>query len=221
MRIVALHNKRVRLLDGRLFLDQRATRHYVFHIKEIQMFSNNDQLSNAAKANMDAQVAAITDMTNKAFASIAQLVELNVNAAKASLEQSTATAQRLMAAKDPQEFFALSTQNPPSAETAIAYSRNLASIATAAQAEFSRTAEAQIAETTRKVTALIEDIAKNAPPGSENAIAVLETAITNANAAYEQLKNTTRQASDTMGANVTNVVNQFSEVAGKATGRTK
>lgn len=68
------------------------------------MFPNNDQLSNAAKANFDAQIAAITELTNKAFSSIAQLVELNVNAAKASLEQSTATAQRLMAAKDPQEF---------------------------------------------------------------------------------------------------------------------
>ena len=174
------------------------------------MFPNNDQLSNAAKANLDAQIAAITELTNKAFSSIAQLVELNDNAAKASLEQSTATAQRLMAAKDPQEFFALSTQNPPSAETAIAYSRNLASIATAAQAEFSRTAEA-----------LIDDIAKNAPPGSENAIAILKTAMANANAAYEQMKNTTRQASDTMGANVTNVVNQFSQAAEKATGRSK
>ena len=185
------------------------------------MFPNNDQLSNASKATFDAQIASITELTNKAFSSIAQLVELNVNAAKASLEQSTATAQRLMAVKNPQEFFALSTQNPPSAETAIAYSRNLASIATAAQAEFNRTAEAQIAETTLKVTALIDDIAKNAPPGSGNAIAILKSAIANANAAYEQLKNTTRQASDTMGANVTNVVNQFSETAEKATGRSK
>ena len=106
------------------------------------MLPNTDQLSNAAKANFDSQLAAVTELTNKAFSSIAQLVELNVSAAKASLEQSTATAQRLMAAKDPKEFFALSTQNPPSAETAIAYSRNLAAIATAAQAEFSRTAEA-------------------------------------------------------------------------------
>ena len=185
------------------------------------MFPNKDQLSNAAKANFDAQIAAVTELTNKAFASVAQLVELNVNAAKASLEQSTATAQRLMAAKDPQEFFALSTQNPPSAETAIAYSRNLASIASTAQAEFPRAAEAQIAETTRKVTALIEDIAKNAPAGSENAIAVLKTAMTNANAAYEQLTKTTRQASDTMEANVSSVVNQFSQAAEKATGRTK
>ena len=185
------------------------------------MFPNNDQISNAAKANFDQQIAAVTELTNKAFASIAQLVELNVNAAKASLEQSSATAQRLMAAKDPQEFFAVSTQNPPSAETAIAYSRNLASIASNAQAEFTRAAEAQIAETTRKVTALIEDIAKNAPPGSENAIAILKTAIANANAAYEQLTKTTRQAADTMNANATNVVNQFSQAAEKASGRAK
>jgi phasin family protein len=189
--------------------------------RRIHMFPNQDQISNAAKANFDAQIAAITDLTNKALASVAQLVELNVNTARASLEQSTQTAQRLMAAKDPQEFFALSTQNPPNPETAIAYSRNLASIASTAQAEFARTAEAQIAETTRKVTALIDDIAKNAPPGSENAIAILKTAISNANAAYEQLTKTTRQATDTMGANVTNAVNQFSQAAEQAAGRAK
>jgi phasin family protein len=189
--------------------------------RRIHMFPNQDQISNAAKANFDAQIAAVTDLTNKALASIAQLVELNVNTARASLEQSTQTAQRLMAAKDPQEFFTLSTQNPPSPETAIAYSRNLASIASTAQAEFARAAEAQIAETTRKVTALIDDIAKNAPPGSENAIAILKTAISNANAAYEQLTKTTRQATDTMGANVTNAVNQFSQAAEQAASRTK
>jgi len=185
------------------------------------MFPNQDQLSNAAKANFDAQIAAVTDLTNKALASIAQLVELNVNTAKASLEQSTQTAQRLMAAKDPQEFFTLSTQNPPNPETAIAYSRNLASIASTAQAEFARAAEAQIAETTRKVSTLIDDIAKNAPPGSENAIAILKTAISNANAAYEQLTKATRQATDTMGANVSNAVNQFSQAAEQAAGRAK
>src|SRR5689334_11483350 len=49
--------------------------------RRIHMFPNQDQISNAAKANFDAQIAAITDLTNKALASVAQLVELNVNTA--------------------------------------------------------------------------------------------------------------------------------------------
>jgi phasin family protein len=186
------------------------------------MFPNQDSISNAAKANFETQLAAVTELTNKAFASIAQLVELNVNAAKTTLEKSTATAQQLMAAKDPQEFMAVSAaQTQPNAESAIAYGRNLASIASAAQAEFARAAEAQIAETTRKVSALIDDIAKNAPPGSENAIAMLKASVANANAAYEQLTKTTRQATDAMGANMNNVVSQFSQAAEKVTPRPK
>jgi len=186
------------------------------------MFPNQDQISSTAKANFETQLAAVTELTNKAFASIAQLVELNVNAAKSTLEKSTAAAQQLMAAKDPQEFFSLSAaQSQPNAENAIAYSRNLASIASAAHAEFTRAAEAQIAETTRKVTALIDDIAKNAPPGSENAIAMLKASISNANAAYEQLTRTTKQATDAMGANMSNAVSQFSQAAENVAARTK
>jgi phasin family protein len=190
--------------------------HPIFLPRRILMFPNQDQISSAAKANFETQLGAVTEMVNKAFASIAQLVELNVNAAKTTLEKSSATAQQLLAAKDPQEFFAVSAaQTQPNAESAIAYSRNLASIASSAQAEFARAAEAQIAETTRKVTALIDDIAKNAPPGSENAIAMLKTTIANANAAYAQLKQTT----DAMGANVSNAVNQFAQQAEKAAPR--
>lgn len=185
------------------------------------MFTNKDQFSNAAKANFESQLAAVTELTNKAFTSVAQLVELNVNAAKTSFEQSTAAAQQLLAAKDPQEFFSLVTQNRPGAESVLEYTRNLGSIASAAQAEFTKAAEAQIAETTRKVTALVDDVTKNAPAGSENAIALLKTAISNANAGYEQLTKTAKQASETLEVNIGKAARQFTQAAEKTTGRAK
>ncbi|MFC3111013.1 TIGR01841 family phasin [Undibacterium arcticum] len=186
------------------------------------MTSKNDQFSNAAKANFESQLAAMTELTNKAFASVAQLVELNVSAAKASLEQSSAAAAQLLAAKDPQEFFALtSTQSQPNAENVLAYTRNLASIAAATRAEFAKAAEAQIVEATRKVTALVDEAAKNAPAGSENAIALLKSAISNANASYEQLTKTTKQTAETIEENVNKAVSQMSQTAEKAAGRAK
>ncbi len=186
------------------------------------MFSNKDQFSTAAKIDFESQLAAVTALTNKAFESVAQLVDLSVSAAKASLEHSAAAAQQLLSAKDPQEFFALSAaQTQPNAEKVLAYNRNLASIASTTHAEFAKAAEAQIAETARKVGALVDEVAKNAPAGSENAIALLKSAIGNANASYEQLSKSTRQATEALEENMAKAVKQFSPVAEKITGRAK
>lgn len=180
------------------------------------MFSNADQFSNVTKATIDAQLAAMNEMATKAFASVAELVDLNVTAAKASLEQSTSTVQQILAAKDPQSFFSLaSAQAQPNAEKALAYSRHLAGIASKAQAEFTKAAEIRLAETTRHVSTLIEDLSKSAPAGSENAIAMLKAAIVNANAGYEQLSKATKQANETMEDNLNQMVKQFVPAAEK------
>lgn len=181
------------------------------------MFSIPEQFSVATKENFEAQLAMITALTNKAFENVEKVVDLNMNAVKASLEESTVAAQKLMSAKDPQEFFTLTAaQSKPSAEKALAYSRHLANIASSAQAEFTKAAETQIAETNRKVMSLIEDVTKNAPAGSENAIAMFKSAIGNANAGYEQLTKTTKQAVEALEANLNTTVSKFSDAAVKA-----
>ncbi|HEY0847838.1 MAG TPA: phasin family protein, partial [Noviherbaspirillum sp.] len=159
------------------------------------MFNFPEQLSTVAKANIEAQLSMLTNLTSKAFESVEKVVDLNLNVAKASLEDSSIAAKQLLAAKDPQEFFSLTAaQAQPTAAKAIAYGRHLAGIATSAQAEFTRAAEEQIAEAGRKVSELVEDVSKNAPAGSENVIAIVKSAIGNANAGYEQFSKTTKQA---------------------------
>ena len=186
------------------------------------MFTFQDQFSTATKANFEAQLALIASLTGKAFESVEKLVELNLTAAKSSLEESAINARQLLSAKDPQEFIALSaSQAKPNAEKALAYGRHVAGIASSAQAEFTRAAEAQISETGRKVTALVDDVSKNAPAGSENVISALKSAISNANAGYEQFSKNAKQVAQTVEANVTSATAQFSQAAEKATTRAK
>lgn len=186
------------------------------------MFTIPEQFSTAAKANLEAQLSLITSLTSKAFESVEKVVDLNLNAAKASLEDSSIAARQLLTAKDPQEFFSLTAaQAQPTAAKAIAYGRHLAGIATSAQAEFSRAAEEQIAETGRKMSALVEDVSKNAPAGSENVIAIVKSAIGNANASYEQLSKTTKQAVEVMEANMNSAVSQFTQAAEKTASRAR
>lgn len=186
------------------------------------MFAIPEQFSNVAKANIESQLAIFTTLTSKAFESMEKVVDLNLNVAKASLEDTSIAAKQLLSAKDPQEFFSLTAaQAQPTAAKAIAYGRHLAGIATSAQAELTRAAEEQIAETGRKVSALVEDVSKNAPAGSENVIAIVKSAIGNANAGYEQFSRTTKQAVEVMEANMNSAVNQFSQAADKTASRAR
>jgi phasin family protein len=181
------------------------------------MFSIPEQFSAASKSNLEAQIALFTNLSNKAFEGVEKIIDLNMNVAKASLEESTAAASKLFAAKDPQEFFALTAaQAQPSAEKAIAYGRHLAGITTAASADFTKAAESQIAESQAKIVALIDELSKNAPAGSENAVAMLKTALGNASAGYEQLTKGSKHVAETIEANVTAAVSQFQKTAAAA-----
>ncbi|MDP3673211.1 MAG: TIGR01841 family phasin [Telluria sp.] len=181
------------------------------------MFAIPEQFSNATKANFESQFAIFSSLTSKAFEGIEKLIELNMTAVKASLEESSAATRQLMGAKDPQEFFTLSAaQAQPTADKAVSYGRQLASIAAGTQAEFNKAAETQMAETNRKVVSLVDEVSKNAPAGSESAVAVLKATIGNASAGYEQLAKTTKQAVEALETNMNAAVTQFTQAAQKA-----
>ncbi|MDE2430086.1 MAG: phasin family protein [Burkholderiales bacterium] len=184
------------------------------------MFSVPEQFSAATKANFDAQLALITTLTGKAFEGVEKFIELNLNTVKTTLEESSANTKQLLAAKDPQEFFTLtSAQAQPAAEKVLAYSRHLANIASSAQAEFTHAAESQIADTNRKVMALVEEVSKNAPAGSEHLVSLFKTAVGNVNAGYDHISQTTKQAVEAMEANLNNTVAQISQATAKSAPR--
>jgi phasin family protein len=150
-----------------------------------------EQFAAAQKANLEA----LFGLTNKAFEGIEKLVELNMQVVKSTLAESQENAQRALSVKDAQEFVALQASlTQPVAEKVLSYGRHLYEIASATQAEFARVAEAQYEEQNRKVQALVENVAKNAPAGSETAVAVMKSAITAANTTYETVHKATKQA---------------------------
>ena len=184
------------------------------------MSSFQEQFSAATKTNIESQLALLTTLTGKAFETVEKVVELNMNVAKAALEESTSNARQLLAAKDPQEFIALSTgQVQPNAEKAASYGRDVMTIVSGLQAEVSKAAESQIGEHSRKFANLVDEVSKSAPAGSENVVAFMKTAIANANTGYEQLTKSTKQAVEAMGANMNTAAAQMSQAASKASAR--
>lgn len=186
------------------------------------MFPIPEPISSATKANLEAQLAAFTALSTKMVESFEQVIDLNINAGKALLEDQAITTRQLLAAKDPQELVSLAAaQAQPAAARMIAYGRHLANITGSVQADFVRTAEESMAEAGRKMGAYADDAGRNAPPGADGLMAMFRTAFGNASAGYEQFNRATRQAVDAMEANMTASVNQFTDAAGKTASRAK
>ena len=169
-----------------------------------------EQIAAANKANLDT----FLDLTNKAFAGVEKLVELNMAAARATLSESADTAKTLLAAKDPQELVNLQTAMvQPSAEKALSYGRQVYDIAAAAQADVTKVAEAQLADAQEKLNALVESAVKNAPAGSESAVAMVKSAVAAANNAFESVQKATKQAVSTAEANIQAMTQQATKAA--------
>lgn len=183
------------------------------------MSSIPEQLAAAAKAHFETQYQLLNTLTTKAFEGMEQIIELNVDAAKTSVADATAAAGEMTAAKDPQALAAAAAgQFQPNAEKLADYQRRLAEIGESVYAGFTKAAEEQIAESRRKLAELVAQAEKNAPPGSENAIAVMKTILSNADASYEQMVNSTRQAVETLRNNAAAAAGQFSGAAANAAG---
>jgi phasin family protein len=163
-----------------------------------------EQVMASQKANMET----LFGLTNKAFEGVEKLVELNVQASKAALAETAHQTQALMGVKDAQELLAMQAGlMQPLAEKTAAYSRHLYDIATDTSAEISKALEGQASEAQAKLMGLVDSATKNAPAGSETAMAVMKSAVAAANNAFESVQKSVKQATDMAEANFAAVSN--------------
>jgi phasin family protein len=116
------------------------------------MPSITEQFSAATKSQLEAQFQLFNTFASAAMQSAEKMIALNISATKASVAKSSAAAKKLLQAKDPKEFFSLSTSEPPSFDGLIAYGRELAGIAAAAQSELIETTQHTIKQVTSLAT---------------------------------------------------------------------
>ena len=170
-----------------------------------------EQIVAAQKANLQT----LFGLTQKAFEGVEKLVELNVQATKAAMSESANNAQAMLSVKDAQELLTLQASlMQPLAEKTVAYSRHLYDIASGAGAEFSKAAEEQANDAQKKFMGMVDDATKNAPAGSESAVAVMKNAVAAANNAMESVQKAVKQATEMAETN-------FNNVAGQAVAATK
>ncbi len=163
------------------------------------MFTTPEQFAAANKASVDAMLS----LANTALASAERIAALNLNTARTLLEDGVANTKAILGAKNPQEALALSTaQAQPTVEKIVSYNRSLYEISTQSKEEVSKLLESQFADYQKQVSSLLEQATKNAPPGSDAAVAAVKSALTAASSAFDNMKNVVKQASDIAEANI-------------------
>ena len=159
-------------------------------------------------ASHKANVETLMGLTSKAFEGVEKIVELNLSASRAAMAETAEHAKAVLSVKDAQELMALqSGLLQPLAEKTASYSRHLYDIASGTSSEFTKAFEAQSAAAQKQFANLVDSATSNAPAGSETAVAVMKSAVTAANNAYESVQKAVKQATDMAEANIAAVTN--------------
>ena len=171
------------------------------------------------KQSLESQVKLMTAMTACALASTEKVIELNINAARTSVQENFTLANQVIALKSTRDLQLIFAALPQATSTkAIIYGHHLTSIAADACTELARSTQSEVAELTGRMCSLLDQVSKNMPAGSENVVALTKAVVTTANSGYEQAVKTTEHAAQTIEESAEHIVNKAVQTTAKATG---
>jgi len=163
-------------------------------------FITPEQIASANKAGVEA----VLGLASTQFAAIERLSALNFSAAKSAFEESLGRAKALLNAKDAQEYVSLNAAaSQPAMDKAIAYSRSVYEVTAQAQGELAKFIEERAAEFNKTLLGILDKVSKNAPAGSDIAVAAVKSAIAAASTAYDSFNKVAKQATEIAEANFT------------------
>ncbi len=174
---------------------------------------NTEQFAATNKANFEV----LMSLTSKVFEGVEQITALNLQVAKAGLNDVAETGLAALSAKDPQSLLALQASFvQPAAEKATVYGKQVYGIVIGIKAEMDKVASEQAAAAQSSLAALIEAAGKNAPQGSGDGMALFKSAMATANSAFDSLQKAGRQATETVEANVAAMTDTVVKASGKS-----
>ena len=186
-------------------------------------FFDFDKIQNAQKANL----ALVQQLNNTLFAGAEQFGQLQLKALRTISEECFENAGKLYAVRDAQAFAELQVAlfNPTvQLERVLEFNREAYSLISGVQADIAKLGEQQVEAGSKQAKELVETVVKNAPAGTEPAVAAIKSVMDNADSAYESAQKAAKQAVE-MTENAAkkaaeiaeNAAKQAADIAEKAT----
>jgi phasin family protein len=176
------------------------------------MFTNPEQFASATKTLFDLQMQTFNALASKAVQGVEQVVALNMQTAKNTMDSTLAASRQMSQAPDPKAAMdTLQAGMQPGMSQATAYGEQLRQIIGDIQKEFQQAADTHLVEAKNTLSALIYDVTQNVKPGQENAVEIIKSAIDNAFRGYEQVTQATREAMRRVEEQVTQATSQLAK----------
>ncbi|HEX7387672.1 MAG TPA: phasin family protein [Castellaniella sp.] len=154
------------------------------------------------------------------FDGFEKLVDLNLKATRAALEDAAQKSQEAAELKDGQELLAF-TSSLVRPEQAVSYGKDVYEILARMQGDLSKLTESQLSQGQQQVADAVEQFARNAPTGSEGAVALLKSTLATATNAYESAAKAARQAASAAESNIAAATNATLKAASDVSKATK
>ena len=163
------------------------------------MFTTPDQMVAMHKAALESFQA----VAAKSFQGFEKLAELNLAAARSSMEESTEQLKALFDVKDVKSLADIAVgSGQPAADKMSAYAKHVYEISNETGTEIAKLVEKQFADSNRQLHAAIDALAKSAPAGSEGMVTFVKSAVSAANTAFDQVNKATKQVVEMAEANI-------------------
>ncbi|MES2127033.1 MAG: phasin family protein [Pseudomonadota bacterium] len=141
------------------------------------MFPYSEAITPSASKHLQAQLSFVNDLSRSMLTSFQRVGELNLQLAHTLVEESSATAADMLAARKPIELVsACAAHAQPAAGKLQAYQQHLSRVAAETQVALSKVAEEHIPETSRTAKTLADDVARAVSEHTDKAIAVQQEA---------------------------------------------
>ncbi len=153
------------------------------------MTQPTDQIAAWNQAAYDAAMS----YARASLASAEQLLTLNLETARTTLDQAARATRELMASGDPQQLLAVRTRlAQTNMQQAATYAHSVYEIVSQTQSHLGKLFEGQLSKLTREMTAGAETLGQGAP-GAETSSAALKSTFAATSAMIESLNQATRQ----------------------------
>jgi phasin family protein len=115
-----------------------------------------------------------------------KLLDFQFQSSRAALADALDAARTLSGAKSPQEWVQSATEvAQPAGDRSMAYARHLQALVSTMQSEYTKFFDSKMTDFNKQLSGAIEQVSKNAPAGSDFAVAAFKSALSAANQAYD------------------------------------
>jgi phasin family protein len=162
------------------------------------MANPNEQLAAWQKAALETTLS----YAQASIASAEQLLKLNLDAARNSLEQASKNTRELLSISDPQELAQLRTKiAQANMQQTASYTQNIYEIVSQSQALLAKLSEDQFSRLNKEAVAGAEQLSKGTP-GADAASAAVKSTLAATNAMMENLNRASKQFAELSEASI-------------------